>query len=249
MRRSSCGNGLAQGQLAGELDARLLVLELRGATALGDDVEHHAAALGPSDAREVDRRDHRERLVGRVDERLGARCEARIAKRLSVDPVLLGDAHRDVADRLVDVVERAGQSDREAPSGVAGDARVGDHGLVTHLWTFVAKRALEPLRGAHVADLTERGDRHLANVRIVVLHRQEEPSQGFDAAHVGERDRGLRADRSRRIAPERLLEQRERARARLMRAERVAHDVAYGGDTDRRLLRPEIAERGLEVSR
>ena len=65
--------------------------------------------------------------------------EARVAQRLSVDAVLLGDAHRDVADGLVAVVERARRA-RSQPTArvVAYDARVRDDRLVPYLGALVA---------------------------------------------------------------------------------------------------------------
>ncbi len=142
-----------------------------------------------------------------------------------------------------------GKGVRDASSVVPYDAGVRDDRLVTHLRAVVAQRALEPLRGARVANLAERGDRHLTDVRVVVFDGHEEPGKGLDANHVGQRDRGFGAHLGRRVAPQRLLEQGKRTRTRLMRAKRVSHHVADRGDPSRRLLRREVAKGGLEVAR
>ena len=178
----------------------------------------------------------------------GARREPRVAKGFSVDAILLGDPHRDVTNRLVAVVERTRERVRHAASVVAHDTCVGDDRLVSHLGAIVAERALEPLGRAPVADLAQRGDGHLAHVGIVVLDGHEQPREGFDPAQVCQRDRGLRPHRGRRIAAERLLEERERAGPRLVRVKRVTHDVSDRRDTGRCLLRRKVAKRGLEVA-
>ena len=110
--------------------------------------------------------------------------DARVAERLAVDAVLLGDAHGDVADRLVRIRQGLRERVRDLVRLVPHDARVGDDRLVANLGPLVAQRALEARCRPSVAYFAERREGHLPHVRILVLDRHEEGCQRLGRAEV-----------------------------------------------------------------
>src|SRR2546430_7603849 len=63
-----------------------------------------------------------------------------------------------------------------------------DHRLEADLWTIVGERAAEPLARAQVADFSDRRDRHLAYVSVVVVDGDEQRAQRLYPFDVGEGD-------------------------------------------------------------
>ena len=188
--------------------------------------------------------------VEAFDRLLGSRVDARAALRFAVGgEALFGDAHRDVADRRVAVVERAEYRRGHGGGRAFRDAREGDDGLVADLGPRVAQGALDARRGAGVADLADRGEGHLADVRIVVFDRDEEDRQGLVRGHVGEGDGGFGADLGDGVVLEDALELRDGAGADGVVMERVADDVTDGGRARRGLAGAEIPEACLEAPR
>ncbi len=231
--------GVAHPQLTAKLDGGCLVLPFGGLEVAPRDL-HEDLRPGaiPRVCEEHRRRDLHRRGVVR-EERLRLRQHTRV--RLPAAAQLLRHPERDVHDEGVLVIHR-GEHSVERVLRVSRHARERHHGLEADLGAGVTERASQPLAGPRVADLAERGDGHLPHVGVLVLDGHEERRQRFVRSDVGERCRREAAD-ARIVVAEGALDGADDLRARLLG---VAHEIADRGRTDLRLLRRDVAQRGLE---
>jgi hypothetical protein len=207
------GDGLTKRGLAAGLDGALLLFgaHLSTEVASNDGEQHGAGLLGErfaARAREQDGGGDRDVGVLVGEEALG-RAEV-LGRRLSAAlDVVLGEAEGDVPHGRIVVAEGA----RDRASRLLGsDTNERDDGLVPHLGARVGERPLELGRGAPVAELSEGGEGHLANERVVVLDRDEQLRERRDRLRVGERGGRARPYRGVRVA-EGLLERRDTSSA------------------------------------
>ena len=219
--RSSRYDGVAQAVASATFDgAGALVLEHGGAPdAVATTSTTARCPRDAAAAREMEGcRDGERGLVGAVasftlEQRGGE--PGQVAAR----SVLLGEAHRDVADLGIGVVERCREAlgDRDL---VARGAREGDDGLVPDLGGGGLEACSRARACAGVADLAEGREGHLTDVGVAVLDGDEEAREGLVGSEVGERQGGRGPHGARRIGrlgalpPQGLLEPRDGAAPR-----------------------------------
>lgn len=143
-----------------------------------------------------------------------------------------GNAQCDVTNERIGVAHSSDERIEDGGS-ICTDAGKRNDCLETNFRTLITKRSTKPFRCAAITDFAERRDGHLANVRVGILHRNEQCRERLAAFNVGETKRGRGSHRWRIVFTKRALERSNDVFARIVG---MSNEITQGACAHGRLF-------------